>query len=84
MNAETLRRRIRAAIELEWPAFAAKHPQLAEVIDEDLMLRQSVTRLADDEGFKAAIRAADAAGATVNMVIELIRPAIRRLFKEFA
>ena len=46
-----VQRRVRSAVSAEWPTFARDHPALAEVVDEDLLVRQATESLADDPTF---------------------------------
>lgn len=77
-----VRRGVRTAVSAEWPAFAREHPHLAEVIDEDLLVRAATESLADDAAFVAAMRKADAAGTILDAAAGLIRKHVARWLKK--
>ena len=76
-----VQRRVRSAVSAEWPTFARDHPELAEVVDEDLLVRQATESLADDPTFIRAMRDADAAGTIYETAAELVRKAVGRWLK---
>ena len=76
-----VQRRVRSAVSAEWPTFARDHPALAEVVDEDLLVRQATESLADDPQFLKAMRDADAAGTIYETAAELIRAAVGKWLK---
>ncbi|MEM8737664.1 MAG: hypothetical protein AAGG38_04200 [Planctomycetota bacterium] len=61
MSVETkaLRDVVAGSIDRQWLAWSAEHPHLARAIDRTRLVNEAVDRLEDDEGFRAALRAAD-------------------------
>lgn len=55
----SLREIVSSRIVADWSAFAAEHPNLAEVLDRTRMVDSAVTRLREDPAFQAAMRQAD-------------------------
>lgn len=64
MNREIrLQDQVREALRTEWPAFAARHPHLAAVLDETLVVPHLADLLEDDPAYRQAMAQADAAHA---------------------
>ena len=76
-----VRRGVRAAVSAEWPSFARDHPHLAEVVDEDLLVRAATESLADDPEFVGAMRRAETAGTILHAAAGLIRQGVGRWLK---
>lgn len=54
----SLRDIVTARVNVQWSAFAAEHPNLAEVIDRIRIVDSAVTRLRSDPAFQAAMQQA--------------------------
>jgi hypothetical protein len=59
-----LQEHVRDALRCEWPAFAARHPQLAAALDETLVVPHVCELLEDDPAYRHALAQADDARAT--------------------
>ena len=70
MNAKDL---IREAVGLEWPAFEARHPNLARVLDRETVSEDAAARLAEDPRYQQALRDADTAGTVAQMVRAFVK-----------
>ena len=77
MNWVELRNRIRSAVEVEWATFAERHPRLAAVLDEDLLVEAAVQSLADDPEFRAAMDQAAAVGMGAQVLGDVAQRYIR-------
>lgn len=57
-NTQELRDLVEQRIQIQWDAFAAKHPHLANAIDRVSLIETSVERLLDDPEYRQATDAA--------------------------
>ena len=73
MLTANLKPEVQKALGVEWEAFRSRHPRLAEVIDQDLLLEQATACIADDAAFRAAIDQAAALGAAAGIIQEAVR-----------
>jgi len=73
MSDATTREQIRQAIGMEWPAFEARHPNLAGLLDQDAVLEKAHTQLADDPEYQKAIDEATALGMGAQAGTQMIR-----------
>lgn len=60
MDTIDLKREVEQAIQTQWPAFAARHPHLASALDQELLVEQVMTRLADEPEYRQAMERAAA------------------------
>lgn len=58
-----LRQHVRDAIRAEWPKFSRRHPHLAAVLEETLVVPHVADLLEDDPEYRHAMAQADAAQA---------------------
>jgi hypothetical protein len=56
-----------------WPAFADRHPRLAEAIDRTRLIEAAVADLVDDPAFAAAMDAADLDEHALRQVLDLLQ-----------
>jgi hypothetical protein len=77
MNETNLKEQVRAAIQSAWPAFSQSHPNLAAVIDEELMVESASTSISDDPHYQDAMRQADAAGMAAQTIANLVENFVR-------
>ena len=73
MSDATTREQIRQAIGMEWPAFEARHPNLAGLLDQDAVIEKAHTQLADDPEYQKAINEATALGMGAEAGTQMIR-----------
>ncbi len=64
---------VRRAVQSEWPGFAERHPRLAAVLDETLVVQQAVESIADDPEYVRAMERASAIGAGAEVVADVVR-----------
>lgn len=64
---------VQRAMELEWKAFAERHPRLAAVIDRPVLVEQATASLADDPEFRQTMEAAANAGLAARVVVDFIQ-----------
>ena len=78
-----LKEEVRRALKTEWPAFAASHPKLAAVLDEQILIDPAIESLADDAEYVEAMQTATAVGAggeiVADIVLRHVRQWLRRL-----
>jgi hypothetical protein len=73
MNTTNVKDQIREALAMEWPAFQARHPNLAAVLDQELLIDQATAQLADDPEYKKAMTEAQAIGMTAQTAVQIAR-----------
>lgn len=78
-----LKEEVRRALQVEWPAFAASHPKLAALLDEQILVEPAIRSLADDAEYVEAMQTATAVGAggeiVADIVLRHVRQWLRRL-----
>ena len=72
MQWASLRAEVQKAVDGEWKALAVRHPHLAEVIDQSLLVEQATASLGDDPAFREAMEAAGAGGVTAAALAEVV------------
>ena len=77
MNRVELRNRVRSAVGVEWSTFAQRHPRLAAVLDEDLLVEAAVQSLADDPEFRTAMDQAAAVGMGAQVLGDVAQRYVR-------
>ncbi|HEX2973368.1 MAG TPA: hypothetical protein VHP11_13620 [Tepidisphaeraceae bacterium] len=77
----SLRDEVQKAVASEWKEFVERHPRLAEVIDQTLLVEQTTLSLVDDDEFHNALDAAAVAGATTQTLVELVRQFVQGWLK---
>ena len=83
MTRINLKEEVRRAIRSEWEGFAARHPRLAKVLDESLLVEEVCESLVRDAEYQAAMNDAVAAGLAVEAVGDLLRRFVQRWMREF-
>jgi hypothetical protein len=61
------------AVNMEWPAFEARHPNLAGLIDQTAVVERATAQLADDPEYRKAMDEAAAAGIGAEAATHLAR-----------
>ena len=78
-----LKNEVRRALDVEWPAFAASHPNLAGVLDQTVLIEPAVRGLADDpeyvEAMETALRVGAGAEIVADIILRHVRQWLRRL-----
>jgi hypothetical protein len=73
MSQIAIRDQVREAVGMEWPAFEARHPNLASLLDQEAIVERATSQLADDPEFKKALDEAAAVGMAAQTAIGLVR-----------
>ena len=81
MNTIDLKNEVAAAVRDEWPAFAARHPRLASVLDETLMIDHAVDLISDDDEYRQAMQTAAEVGAGMQVVADVVRRLVAKLIR---
>jgi hypothetical protein len=58
---------------MEWPAFEARHPNLAGLLDQDAIVERASAQLADDPEYKKAMDEATAIGMGAQAAAQMVR-----------
>ena len=74
-----LKAEIAAAVRDEWPAFAARHPRLAQVLDETLLVEQAVASIGNDPEYRQAMQTAAAVGTGAQVIADVVRRLVAKL-----
>ena len=81
MNANQLKEAVGHAVRAEWPAFAADHPRLAAVLDEDLVTITLSRSIEDDPEYRAAMETAAEIGAGAEVVTDVVARLVGRMIR---
>ena len=73
MTTVSLRDEVQKALGVEWEGFKARHPRLAAVIDETLLVEQAVMSIADDPSFRNAIEQAAAVAGGASFIEDAVK-----------
>ena len=77
MTSIDLKEEVRRAVDGEWAGFAQRHPRLAEVVDQDLMVEAAVASIADDPDYQNAIAQAQSQGSFGGALMDLVREFVK-------
>lgn len=67
-----LKTEVAAAVAIRWDDLANRHPRLARVIDQHLLVESAVAHLRHDPEYQRAISNARSAGAGIETIVKLI------------
>lgn len=73
MSTINVKDQVREAVAMEWPAFEARHPHLAGLLDQEAVIEQAAAQLADDPEYKKAMTEAAALGMTAQTAVQMVR-----------
>jgi hypothetical protein len=73
MSTINVKDQVREAVGIEWPAFEARHPNLAGLLDQEAVIEQAASQLADDPEYKKAMDEAAALGMTAQTGLQIVR-----------
>ena len=79
-----LKHEVARAVRTEWPAFAAEHPRLAAVLDEQLVADAAARCIADDPEYRQAMATAAAVGAGAAVVSDVVGRLVSRWLRALA
>jgi hypothetical protein len=77
MNTINVKDQVREAVGMEWAAFEARHPNLSGLLDQEAVIEQAATQLADDPEYKKAMDEAAALGMTAQLGVQVVRTFIQ-------
>jgi hypothetical protein len=72
MSSINLKDEVQKILAVEWRSFAERHPRLAEVIDQSLLVEQATASIADDPDYQRALREAEGMEWSANVAMELV------------
>ena len=72
MSLINLKDEVQKILAVEWIGFAERHPRLAEVIDQALLVEQATGSIADDPDYQRALREAEGMEWSANIAVELV------------
>ena len=78
MRRISLKDQVIKALDVQWPAFAARHPNLARAIDRTVLVEHAVACIADTPEYRDAMEEAVLAGATAAMLADIVGRFVRR------
>ena len=81
MDAIDLRGHVRRAVAASWDDFAREHPLLSQAIDQDLLVEQAMSCIADDPQYRDAMEQAAAVGVGVSAVEAFVTRFVARWIK---
>ena len=81
MSSINLKDEVRKIVAVEWSGFAQRHPRLAEVIDQSLLVEQATASIADDPDYQRALREAAGMEWSADIAIELVRGFVKDWLK---
>ena len=81
MSSINLKDEVQKILAGQWNGFVTRHPRLAEVIDQQLLVEQAVASIADDPEYQRALREADAMDWSAAVAGELIGGFVRDWLK---
>jgi hypothetical protein len=73
MSETNTRDQIRQAVDMEWPSFEARHPNLAGLLDQEAVIEKAHTQLADDPEYQKAMDEATALGMGTQAATQMLR-----------
>jgi hypothetical protein len=73
MSTINVKDQVREAVGMEWAAFEARHPNLAGLLDQEAVIEQAASQLADDPEYKKAMDEAAAVGMTAQTGLQIVR-----------
>ena len=72
MSSINLKDEVQKILAVEWRGFTERHPRLAEVIDQSLLVEQATASIADDPDYQRALREAEGMEWSANVAVELV------------
>jgi hypothetical protein len=82
MTTIQLKEEVRRAIHQSWDTFAAQHPNLAAVIDQELLVEQAMQSIADDPEYRTAMEQSSAVGIGMAAVVSFVERFISRFLRQ--
>ena len=77
MSSLNLKDEVQKVMSAEWRGFSERHPRLAEVIDQSLLVSQATASIADDPEYQRVMREATGLEWSADVALELVRGFVR-------
>jgi len=77
-----LKEEVRRAIHQNWDAFASEHPNLAQVIDQELLVEQAMQSIADEPEYRTVMQQSAAVGFGMEALITFVERFIARFLRQ--
>ncbi len=77
-----LKDEVRRAIHQNWDTFASEHPNLAQVIDQELLVEHAMQSIADDPEYRTAMEQSAAVGIGMEALIGFVEQFVSRFLRE--
>lgn len=81
MKTIAMRELVQQAVRDSWPALAARHPRLAEVLEESVVVDAAIKQLADDTEYQKAMAEAAAVGLAAEVAGDLVRRFVEQFLR---
>ena len=81
MNKIQLKDEVRRAISQNWDDFAREHPNLARVIDQELLVESAMRSLVDDPEYRTAMEQSHAVGIGIQAIVSFVDRFVARWLK---
>jgi hypothetical protein len=81
MNTIDLKSLVEQSVKQEWPDFAASHPRLAQVLNEELIVDSATSSLQDDPVYQETLTKAAAAGMAADALGDIVGKLVRKFFQ---
>jgi len=82
MSSINLKDEVQKVLAGEWRGFAQRHPRLAEVIDQSLLVEQAAASIADDPDYQRALREAEGMEWSADVALELVSGFVKDWLKK--
>ena len=82
MSSINLKDEVQRVLAGEWRGFAQRHPRLAEVIDQSLLVEQATASIADDPDYQRALREAEGMEWSADVALELVSGFVKDWLKK--
>jgi hypothetical protein len=76
-----VRQLVEEQLSSQWPEFAAAHPRLAVILDDDLLLESAVASLVDDPEYQRAMANANATALAAETIAGVVGKVVGRFLK---
>lgn len=81
MSTIRLKDEVRRVIHQQWESFAAEHPNLAQVIDQELLVEQATQSIADDSEYRTVMEQSAAVGIGMEALVSFVERFVSRLLR---
>ncbi len=82
METIDVKQEVEKAVGVEWAALARRHPHLAAALDQQWLVAEAMTDLADDPEYRAAMERAAAIGGVAQSLEGVVRRFVANFVRE--